>query len=1093
MIHTKKITSWLLACLMIVSLIPIAIHADDGHEFVTPFALYEQTEPEIFTPDTFNFDTQHNCVSLKFAKHTEDASYDFMRVSGNGNGADGSRFTFPTDVEISKLPVMRVVYKANTEGTLGMDVYYTGLPTLTGRMWGLGADFNASETWTDLYYDFSANKPNGGENGTDTVAADFVWSNVQKLTKCELRPFGSTQAGDITGKTLDIAYIGFFADKASAEAYEFASKTPAVVTPVAMYDKDKLNIINVSNFDNISYSDASKSWTLTAPGTQNTNDNFGFDVNFTDLLFKDAKYAKFGIKLTNGNPVDSDNINCGVKYTKDGDAKSGRLWGHGTAMSSAKDTYKELILDINDTNGYKDGGDGNLVFADAVSSADTTINFLRFKPFGTTAGASVTDATVEFTYIAFFSTLEDATNYVYVPSEDAPKTYTVTFVADDAEFEKYENVVEGTALVYPTTTPTKEGYTFKGWDVAAGTEITSDLTVTAQFEAVDTHEHTFTKTIVRAASCEVRGVVKYSCSCGYSCFEQLPTHPNHAEVVIIDATCGSDGQKNIICADCKTIIEAGIAIPATGDHKLEDKIVEATCTEPAKVGKVCSVCGFATDLETVEGSTALDHDYKIEVIDADCTRGQRAEYTCSRCGDSYIEPTELADALGHKWDNGKVTAPTCTEGGFTTFTCTICGETEKREITNALNHDYKENVIAPTCGTTGYTEMICSRCGDKYTVEGSETAIDTDAHNIVAGDIIRAATCTSVGIARKTCSICSKTFGYMTVSVEHKWGEELVNADSTAVYHICTVCDTVEIIYTFDGYDPAVPVDHVHTYEDNITAPTCTEPGYTTHTCKCGKSYVSDEVSALGHTPAEAIRENETAATCTEAGSCVEVVNCARCNIELSRENKTLEALGHTPAEAIRENETAATCTEAGSYEEVVNCARCNTELSRESKTVEALGHSWDNGTVTTEPTEESDGVMTYTCTVCSTARTESIPKLAHTHAYEDNITAPTCTEPGYTTHTCKCGKSYVSDEVSALGHSWDNGTVTTEPTEESEGVMTYTCTVCSTARTESIPKLAHTHAYALTNVAYSSDFTAITYTYTCGKCGDSYTVTEKI
>lgn len=102
MIHTKKITSWLLACLMIVSLIPIAIHADDGHEFVTPFALYEQTEPEIFTPDTFNFGTQHNCVSLEFAKHTEDAAYDFMRVSGNGTGADGSRFTFPTDVEISK-------------------------------------------------------------------------------------------------------------------------------------------------------------------------------------------------------------------------------------------------------------------------------------------------------------------------------------------------------------------------------------------------------------------------------------------------------------------------------------------------------------------------------------------------------------------------------------------------------------------------------------------------------------------------------------------------------------------------------------------------------------------------------------------------------------------------------------------------------------------------------------------------------------------------------------------------------------------------------------------------------------------------------
>ena len=445
-----------------------------------------KTEPKIFTPDTFNFSTG---TSLAFAKNTEDATYDFMRVSGNGTGADGSRFVFPTDVEISKLPVMRVVYKANTAGTLSMDVHYTGIPTLTKRMWGFGTAFDASETWTNLYYDFSANRPTGGEDGDAKVVADFDWSKVQKLTKCELRPFGNK--GDITGKTLDIAYIGFFADKASAEAYEFASKTPAVVTPVAMYDKDKLNIYSGgSNIEDGTYpylskpvyDDTSKTWKMSAPGEKNTADDFGFDIKVNDLPLNTAKYAKFGIKLSGSKFVDSDNINCGVKYTKDGEEKHGRFWGHGTAMSSAKDIYKELILDINGTDGYKDGGDGNLNFADAISSPDTTISFLRFKPFGTNKTEKVTDAGVEFTYIAFFSTLEDATNYVYVPSEDAPKTYTVTFVADGAEFEKYEDVVEGTALVYPTTTPTKEGYTFKGWDVAAGTEITSDLTVTAQFE-----------------------------------------------------------------------------------------------------------------------------------------------------------------------------------------------------------------------------------------------------------------------------------------------------------------------------------------------------------------------------------------------------------------------------------------------------------------------------------------------------------------------------------------------------------------------------------------------------------------------------------
>ena len=32
-----------------------------------------------------------------------------------------------------------------------------------------------------------------------------------------------------------------------------------------------------------------------------------------------------------------------------------------------------------------------------------------------------------------------------------------------------------------------------------------------------------------------------------------------------------------------------------------------------------------------------------------------------------------------------------------------------------------------------------------------------------------------------------------------------------------------------------------------MTAPTCTEGGFTTYTCECGESYIADEVPALGH------------------------------------------------------------------------------------------------------------------------------------------------------------------------------------------------------------------------------------------------------
>ena len=86
---------------------------------------------------------------------------------------------------------------------------------------------------------------------------------------------------------------------------------------------------------------------------------------------------------------------------------------------------------------------------------------------------------------------------------------------------------------------------------------------------------------------------------------------------------------------------------------------------------------------------------------------------------------------------------------------------------------------------------------------------------------------------------------------------------------------------------------HEHSYEAVVTAPTCTERGFTTYTCACGDSYVSDYVDALGHTAAAAVREKEVAATCTEDGSYDSVVYCSVCDVELSRDTVTVPATGH--------------------------------------------------------------------------------------------------------------------------------------------------------------------------------------------------------
>ena len=113
------------------------------------------------------------------------------------------------------------------------------------------------------------------------------------------------------------------------------------------------------------------------------------------------------------------------------------------------------------------------------------------------------------------------------------------------------------------------------------------------------------------------------------------------------------------------------------------------------------------------------------------------------------------------------------------------------------------------------------------------------------------------------------------------------------------------------------------------------------------------------------------------------------------------------------ENTVPATCGEAGRTETI--CDNCGDVVS--TKEIPATGaHTWDNGTVTTEPTETTPGVRTYTCTVCGEVKTETIPATgAHTH-------------------------------------KWDAGKVTTEPTATTPGVRTYTCTICGLTKEEVIP-----------------------------------------
>ena len=66
----------------------------------------------------------------------------------------------------------------------------------------------------------------------------------------------------------------------------------------------------------------------------------------------------------------------------------------------------------------------------------------------------------------------------------------------------------------------------------------------------------------------------------------------------------------------------------------------------------------------------------------------------------------------------------------------------------------------------------------------------------------------------------------------------------------------------------------------------------------------------------------------------------------------------------------APTCTDGG-YD-LYTCSGCGATERR--NLTDAAGHKWDNGVVTTAPTETTPGVRTFTCTVCDQTRTEAIP-----------------------------------------------------------------------------------------------------------------------
>lgn len=187
------------------------------------------------------------------------------------------------------------------------------------------------------------------------------------------------------------------------------------------------------------------------------------------------------------------------------------------------------------------------------------------------------------------------------------------------------------------------------------------------------------------------------------------------------------------------------------------------------------------------------------------------------------------------------------------------------------------------------------------------------------------------------------------------------------------------------------------------------------------------------------------AATCTANGT--KTRTCSNCK---QAETETIKATGHSYGSwSTTKN---ATCDANGT--KTRKCSKCG---NAETQTIPATGHNWDEGKMTTKPTNCSDmGVCTYTCLTCGKTKMTQV-KGEHSfgswkyeaYTYKDynpdgsyyntvsHRKVRSCTKCGYVEY------GNTPDHHCYKGADTHKVTIVSEPTCSKRGVKRSTCTVC--------------------------------------------------
>ena len=405
-------------------------------------------------------------------------------------------------------------------------------------------------------------------------------------------------------------------------------------------------------------------------------------------------------------------------------------------------------------------------------------------------------------------------------------------------------------------------------------------------------------------------------------------------VTIPDSVTSIGGQAFYKCTSLTSVTIPG-SVTSIGKSAFSECTSLTSVTIPDGVTSIgrgaFSDCAALTGIWVTEGNSHYSSDASGVLFSKDKTTLVQCPGTLAAC----TIPDSVTSIVGWAFDGcASLTSVTIPDG------VTSIGNGAFYNCTSLTS------VTIPD-GVTSIGEYTFSGCTSltSVTIPDGVTSIGKEA-------FYNCTSLTSVTIPDSVTSICYAAFSncksltnvYFT-GTEEAWNGITIDGGNNALKN-------ANIHYNY--------VSHTHSYKDVVTAPTCTEKGYTTHTCACGESYVDTYVDALGHS----WDSGKVTKQPTETETGIRTYACTRCG---ETKTETIPKLTHE--HSYKAVVTVPTCTAKGYTTHTCACGDSYVDTY-----TAALGHDWDSGTVTKEPTATETGVRTYTCTRCNATKTETVP-----------------------------------------------------------------------------------------------------------------------